>query len=236
MMGEMETIRNIIIGGELPALTALLLGLIVALHPCLIATNVAAMGYIAGGTRSSRGVFLRGVAYTVGRMAGCTLLGVVLIAVVRHGVDVLSIGKTFGSWGEKLLAPVLIIIGIYLLTAHFLHRHEHCHTVDDGGRAVKGYGGCFVLGMLLSLSFCPESAIVFFGMVIPMSAEAHGGYLLPLVFAVGSAVPAVALAWCMAYGMANMAALRGKMHVVQRWLSAAVGIMFIIAGVICLLF
>ena len=232
---EMETIRSIIYDGQVPALTALLLGLIVALHPCLVATNVAAMGYMAGGAGRKRSVFLRGVAYTLGRMASCTLLGVALIAIVRRGADVLAIGETAGAWGERLLAPVLLLIGLYLIFARFIHRREHCHTVNGGDKAVKGYGGCFALGVLLSLTFCPESAIVFFGMVIPMSAEAHGGYLLPVVFALGSAVPAVALAWCMAYGMAGLAAVRGKMHVVQRWLSAAVGIMFIIAGVMCLL-
>ena len=231
----MDTITSIIIDGHVPALAALLLGLIVALHPCLVATNVAAMGYMAGGAGRKRSLFLRGVAYTIGRIAGCTLLGAALIAVVRRGVDVLSIGAAAGVWGERLLAPVLILIGLYLILAHFIHRREHCHTLNGGDKAVKGYGGCFALGVLLSLTFCPESAVVFFGMVIPMAAEAHGGYLLPVVFAIGSAVPAVVLAWCMAYGMANMAALRGKMHVVQRWLSVAVGILFVLAGAICLL-
>ena len=88
--------------------------------------------------------------------------------------------------------------------------------------------------MLLALSFCPESAIVYFGMLMPLSARSPGGYLLPIVFSVATSIPAVLLAWGVAYGIGGTSAMKRKMGVVQRWINVVVGALFIAAGVFCL--
>lgn len=232
----MGIVDSIIGGGQLPAVTAFLLGLIVALHPCPLATNIAAMGYIAKDGAAGKRVFARGIVYTIGRVAGYALLGVVLVAVIKGGVDILSLGNKIGEWGERLLGPILIIIGLYLLATRFIHKEEHCHTVNGMKYWTRGWGGCFLLGMLLALSFCPESAIIYFGMIIPMSADVHAGYLIPVSFAVATSIPAFILAWCFAYGIKTISAMRGKMHVLQQWINTIVAILFIAAGIFCLIF
>lgn len=159
-----------------------LLGLIVALHPCPLATNIAAMGYIARDVANRRRVFLNGLFYTFGRMIAYSVLGMVLIVVLRNGADMLSLGHWFSEWGERLLAPVLIVIGLYFMLGHLIHRHEHCPDVHSRGHRFHGAGGSMALGLLLALSFCPESAVVYFGMLMPLSVESHGGFMLPVVF------------------------------------------------------
>lgn len=231
----MEFTDSIINSGQLPALTAFLLGLIVALHPCLLVTNIAAMGYIAKDADTGRRVFMRGLSYTAGRIVGYAVLGLILAVLVRRGLDILSIGDALGEWGERLLGPLLIIIGVYLMTARFIHK-EHRHTVGGKRHGARGMAGSFTLGILLALSFCPESAIVYFGMIIPMSAKSQAGYLLPTVFAVATSVPAVILAWCFASGVTNISAVRDKMHILQQWMSVSVALLFIIAGIFCLVF
>ena len=222
--------------GGLPAVTAFVLGLIVALHPCPLATNIAAMGYIGSSIGGRRRLFMRGLAYAVGRVAGYSLPGMVLAILVRHGIDVLAVGDTLGRWGERLLAPVLIVAGVYFIVAHLLHNEEHCHTVGNGRRWARTYTGSFLLGVLLALAFCPESAIVYFGMIIPMAAENSdgAGYLLPAVFAVATSLPVIILAWCFAYSMTKLAAVRRRMHDVQRWMSIIVGALFVAAGLLLL--
>ena len=230
----MEFVQSIIGNNGFPVLTAFLLGLIVALHPCPLAANVAAMGYLARDVHDRRRVFLNGLAYTAGRILAYSLLGAVLIAVFRGSGGVDAVGRWFGEWCEKLLAPVLIAVGLYFILDRFLHRHEHCPDVPVRGRGFSGFWGSLLLGVLLALSFCPESAIVYFGMLMPLSARYSGGYLLPVVFSVATSVPAVLMAWAVAYGMGGMQAVKNKMHAVQRWRNIVVGVLFIGAGVFCL--
>ena len=217
-----------------PVVTAFLLGLIVALHPCPLAANVAAMGYLAKDARNRRRVFVNGLAYTGGRVLAYSVLGVVLIAVFRGSGGMEAVGCWFGEWGEKVLAPVLIVIGLYFILDRFLHRHEHCPDVPARGRGLRGFWGSLLLGVLLALSFCPESAIVYFGMLMPLSARSPSGCLLPVVFSVATSIPAVCLAWAVAYGISGTEAMRKKMQLVQRWINVVVGVLFIGAGVFCM--
>ena len=217
-----------------PVVTAFLLGLIVALHPCPLAANVAAMGYLAKDARNRRRVFVNGLAYTAGRVLAYSVLGVVLIAVFRGSGGMEAVGRWFGEWGEKVLAPVLIVIGLYFILDRFLHRHEHCPDVSARGRRLRGTWGSLLLGVLLALSFCPESAIVYFGMLMPLSARTPSGYFLPVVISVATSIPAVCLAWAVAYGISGTEAMRKNMQLVQRWINIVVGVLFIGAGVFCM--
>lgn len=169
-------------------------------------------------------------------MIAYSVLGMVLIVVLRNGADMLSLGHWFSEWGERLLAPVLIVIGLYFMLGHLIHRHEHCPNVHSRGHRFHGAGGSMALGLLLALSFCPESAVVYFGMLMPLSVESHGGFMLPVVFSVATAIPTVLMAWAVAYGLAGLSAMKERMHVLQRWVSVGVGVLFIGAGVFCLFF
>lgn len=232
----MDWIQNIIDNTQFPVVTAFLLGLAVALHPCPLATNVAAMGYIAKDVNDRRRVFMNGLFYTLGRILAYSVLGVVLAVILRGSADMLSVGRWFGEWGERLLSPVLIIVGLYFLMSRFLHRHEHCPDVKARGRRFHGLGGSMLLGVLLALSFCPESAIVYFGMLMPMSANLSGGYLLPVVFSLATAIPTVLLAWGVSCGISGTEAVRGRVHIVQKWTNTVIGVLFIGAGVFCAFF
>lgn len=229
----MDIIQSITENNNFPILTAFLLGLIVALHPCPLAANIAAMGYIARNAAEKHRVFINGLVYTAGRLIAYSLLGAVMLGVFRNSVDMESVGRWFTTWGETLLGPILIVVGLYFVLDRVIHRHEHCPDVSARARRFHGTWGCFILGVILALSFCPESAIVYFGMLIPMSANSTTGYLLPVVFAVATSVPAVILAWGVAYGINGMPAIRNKMHIIQKWMSTVVGIIFIAAGGYC---
>lgn len=230
----MEFVQSIIDNSSFPVLTAFLLGLIVALHPCPLAANVAAMGYLARDMHDRRRVLVSGLVYTAGRVLAYSVLGIVLIAVFRGSGGTEAVGRWFGQWGERLLAPVLIIVGCYFLFGRFIHKHEHCLDVPVRGRKFRGLWGSLLLGVLLALSFCPESAIAYFGMLMPLSARSSGGYFLPVVFSVATSLPAVVLAWAVAYGVSGTSVVRNRMHAVQRWINTIVGLLFVGAGVFCL--
>lgn len=117
----MECLQHLLDGSTVPILTAFLLGLLTAVSPCPLATNIAAVGYISKDLENRRRVFLNGLLYTLGRVATYTLLGAVLIAVLRAGASVFAIQKAIGKWGEMLIAPALILIGLFMLFGHRLN-------------------------------------------------------------------------------------------------------------------
>lgn len=232
----MDFILNIIENSQWPVLTAFLLGLAVAIHPCPLATNIAAMGYIARHVHDRRRVITCGLYYTLGRMAAYSLLGAALVFAVKKGMMSTSVGEAFGEWGERLLAPLLILIGLYFIFSARLHKEEHCPNVNSRSGKLTGLGGSFLLGVLLALSFCPESAIVFFGMLIPLSAKSLYGYSLPVVFSLATAIPTVLMAWAVAYGISGSTVLSKHIATAQRWINATVGVLFIGAGLFCCFF
>lgn len=227
----MEYLQNLSDGSTIPMLTAFLLGVLTAISPCPLATNIVAVSYISKNPENRRRIFFDGLFYTLGRVTAYTLLGAVLISVLREGASIFAIQKFIGKWGEILIAPVLVLIGTFMLFGHRLNLpkfgiSDRCAKIAHGGR-----WGAFMLGVIFSLTFCPTSGVFYFGMLIPMSAAETGGYLLPAVFAVGSGLPIVALAWILAYSIAGLAAFYNRMQVIQKWLATAAGMLFVAAGI-----
>ena len=214
-----------------PLVTALLLGLLTALSPCPLATNIAAIGYIGKDIEDRRSVFRKGLLYTLGRVVAYTLLGIVLIGIIRSGASMFGVQKFIGTWGELLLGPLLIVIGLLMLFGHRLNLPQFGFNGKGEGLAKKGSWGAFLLGVLFAMAFCPSSGMFYFGMLIPMSATATMGYLLPVVFAVATALPVLIVAWILAYSAGEIGKFYGRVKTIERWLSIVVGVGFIIVGI-----
>lgn len=117
----MEWLQALLDNSSTPVLTAFLLGLLTAISPCPLATNIAAIGYIGKDIEDRRRVFLSGLLYTAGRIVAYTVLGLVLILVIRQGASMFGIQKFISTWGEMLLGPALIVIGLLMLFSHRLN-------------------------------------------------------------------------------------------------------------------
>ena len=227
----MEWLQSLLDSSTTPAVTAFLLGLLTALSPCPLATNIAAIGYIGKHIESRRGVFVQGLLYTLGRTVAYTLLGVVLIIVVRSGASVFGIQKFIATYGEMMLPPALLLIGLFMLLGDRL-RLPSLGMGDRGERlARRGGVGALLLGVLFALAFCPTSGVFYFGMLIPMSATATMGYLLPVLFALATALPVLVVAWILAFSAGQIGVVYGKMQAIQRWLNIVVGVLFIGIGI-----
>lgn len=227
----MEYLQNLLNGSTVPILTAFLLGLLAAMSPCPLATNIAAAGYLSKDLENRRRIFFNGLFYTLGRIVAYTLLGGVLIAVLREGASIFTIQKTIGKWGEAMIFPALILIGLFMLFGHRLNLPKFGFSGRSELIGLRGEWSAFLLGVLFSLAFCPTSAVFYFGMLIPMSAAETGGYLLPAVFAIGAGLPVAIVAWILAYSVAGLGAFYNRMQTIQKWLTRIVGMFFIAAGI-----
>lgn len=226
----MEYLQNLLDGSTVPAVTAFLLGLLTAISPCPLATNITAIGYISRDITDRNRIFRDGLLYALGRIAAYTLLGAVLIAILREGASMFALQKTISRYGEMLLAPALILIGLFMLFGHKLKLPQFGFS---GGDRIKKRGGwgALLLGVLFALAFCPTSGIFYFGMLIPMSATETGGYLLPAVFALATALPVVAVAWILAYSVAGLGRFYSRMQAFQKWFNRIVALLFIAVGI-----
>ena len=227
----MEWLQTLLDNSTTPALTAFLLGLLTAVSPCPLATNIAAIGFIGKDIENRRRIFRNGLLYTLGRVVAYTVLGIVLILVLREGSSLFGIQKFIGKYGELILGPALLCIGLFMLFGSKLKLPAFGFKGNGENLARKGGWGALLLGMLFVMAFCPTSGVFYFGMLIPMSATATAGYLLPVLFAIATALPVLIVAWILAFSVQHIGRFYGKMQTVQKWLNGIVGGVFTAIGV-----
>lgn len=227
----MEWLQTLLDNSTTPVLTALLLGLLTAVSPCPLATNIAAIGFIGKDLENRKQIFIRGLLYTAGRITAYTALSIILLTVLKTGANLFGIQKFVGKYGEMLLGPILLLIGLYMLFGQKLRLPSLGFKGSGENIARRGGWGAFLLGMLFAMAFCPTSGIFYFGMLIPLSATVPAGYLLPAVFAIATALPVLVVAWVLAFSIQRIGTIYGKMQTIQKWLSLIVGILFTAIGI-----
>ena len=227
----MEWLQTLAESSGMPVVTAFALGLLTALSPCPLATNIAAVGFISRDIENRRRIFLNGLLYTLGRIIAYTVLGIVLIGILREGASLFGVQKFIGRYGEMIIGPALLVIGLFMLFGHRLPLPSFGFRGNGEGLARHGGWGAFLLGVLFALAFCPTSGVFYFGMLIPMSAAAEAGWLLPAVFAVATALPVLVIAWILAFSAQRIGVVYGRMQSVQRWLNLVVGVLFVAIGI-----
>lgn len=166
----MDWLQTWLDNSSTPVLTAFLLGLLTALSPCPLATHIAAIGFIGKDIEDRKRIFLNGLLYTLGRVLSYTLLGVILIMVLKGGASMFGIQQTVGVWGEFVLGPLLVAIGLFMLFANRLNLPKFGFNGNAEGLVKKGGWGALLIGILFALAFCPTSGVFYFGMLIPLSA------------------------------------------------------------------
>lgn len=227
----MDILQSWLEGSDVPMLSAFILGLLTAVSPCPLATNITAIGFISKDIESKNRTFIYGLLYTFGRIVAYTLLGALLIWMLRRGIDTFDLQSEVSRWGELLLSPILIILGLLMLFGDKLPLSRFGINASQRIERLRGVWGSVLLGILFAMAFCPTSGLFYFGMLIPMSASVTGGYALPAVYALATGLPVVAVAWIIAYSIGNIAGFYQKMQVFQKWFNRLVAALFIIVGI-----
>ena len=227
----MNFLQSILENSSVPVITAFILGLLTAVSPCPLATNITAIGFIGKDIENRHRIFINGLLYTLGRVVTYTVLGFILIPILREGASMFAVQKAVSKYGEILIAPLLIVIGIYMLDLIKLNIPKISINGEYVKKRTKGSWGALFLGILFSLAFCPSSGIFFFGMLIPLSAAEAGGYLLPVVYAIATGLPVILVAWVLAYSVAGLGKFYNRIQVFEKWFRKIVAILFIVVGI-----
>lgn len=227
----MDWLYTLLDSSTLPPLTAIILGLLTALSPCPLVTNITAVAYLGRELQNRRKTFILGLLYVLGRVLAYSVLGAVLIFVIRRSEDTFGIQDMVSSLGEMLLGPMLIVIGLFMLFGHLLHLPKFGFSGIASGWWTTGYLGSLILGVLFAMAFCPTSGLLYFGMLIPMSAAEAGGYFLPVIYAISTGIPVILVAWVLAFSVSSIGKLQSHIQVIQKWLNIVVACLFVLVGI-----
>ena len=224
----MELLQNLLDSTRVPVLYAFLLGLMTAISPCPLATNITAIAYISKDIDDKRKIFTNGLIYTLGRAISYSLIGLILF----FGASKFHVSKLFTSNGERILGPLLLLIGILMLDVVKLNFPSMGSVTEKiQGRIKQGSPwSALSLGLVFALAFCPYSGVLFFGMLIPMTIASASGLYLPLVFAVATGLPVLLVAYILAFSISSIGNFYKKVQGFQKWFNRLVSLVFIVVG------
>jgi cytochrome c-type biogenesis protein len=224
----MEVLKHIIENTQYSTLAAFILGLMTAISPCPLATNISAIGFISREITDRKRVFISGLVYTLGRAISYTVLAVVLFL----GASQMNISRLFQGWGEKMLGPLLIIIGLFMLDVLKIKFPGFSNLTEKIGFKGKGsYWSTLLLGIIFALAFCPYSGVLYFAMLIPMTIASAGGLYLPVVFAIATGLPVIIFAWLIAYAVGSVGKIYDHIKIFELWFRRVVAVLFIGVGI-----
>ena len=208
--------------------TAVWLGVLTSISPCPLASNVAAISFVGRHVASPRRVVLAGIAYTLGRALTYVLVGVLVVSSI---LSIPSVSLFLQERMNQVLGPLLVVIGAIMLGWLRLPAPSWRRGGALQERAGRGgIGGAGLLGMLFALSFCPVSAGLFFGGLIPLAIGADSRVLLPAVYGVGTGLPVVIFAVLIVLGAQWVGRAFRVLTTIDRTARPVTGIVFILAG------
>lgn len=214
---------------EMPLLAAFSLGLLTAISPCPLATNITATAFIAKGFTDKRKVLVSGVLYTLGRAFSYTVIGLA----IYFGASKFQLARFFQGNGEKYLAPILILIGLVMIGViklDFLGKGNFTNKLSEKFKK-RGLFGAFMLGLIFALAFCPYSGVLYFGMLLPMTVASKQGLYLPIVFAIGTGLPVLLFTYFIAFSMEKVGKAFNIIQKVEKAMRYVAGIIFILTGI-----
>ena len=224
----MDLINSLIDNYNLPMLTAFLLGILTSISPCALATNITAAAFISKDIKTPKYTIFSGLFFTLGRGISYTLLA----TLIYFGLSSFKVSSIFQGWGDKILGPILIIIGLIMFDVIKINLKTSGKTEKIKlWLANKGYFGSLALGMLFAFAFCPYSGVLFFGVLIPLILKSASGLLLPSIFALGTGLPVIIFSFLIAYSMKTVSKVFQSVQKVEKWLRYGVAAIFILTGI-----
>lgn len=214
---------------SLAVVTALWLGILTSVSPCPLATNIAAISFVGRRVEQPRQVVAGGALYTLGRSVTYVVLGAALVFSLISAPYVSNFLQTYMN---KVLGPVLVLVGMFLLgLLQFRWGGPGMSAAMEHRARRAGLWGAFLLGIGFAMSFCPVSAALFFGSLVPLAVRNESAILLPTIYGVGTALPVVVFAIVVALGAHSLGRLFDQVTRVERWARRITGVVFVGVGI-----
>ena len=209
--------------------SAVWLGVLTSISPCPLATNIAAISFIGRRFDSPRATLFSGLLYTLGRVLAYVVVGSLLVLAL---LEAPIVSHVLQKYMNLLLGPILIVVGMLLLEL-IRFRLGGSGVGEKVGKRVQSWGllGALVLGIVFALSFCPISAALFFGSLIPLAVKHQSGFMMPVLYGVGTALPVVVFAVLIVLGARAVGGAFKGITQFEQWARRATGVFFVGLGV-----
>lgn len=224
----MDWLNQLAQNNDFPLLAAFALGLLTAIAPCPLATNITATVFISKTIKNKQKIMLSGVIYTLGRM----FTYVAISAFIYFGASKFHLAKFFQSNGEKYLGFILVLLGLIMLNVIKINFGGSRGFMDKLSERFKNQGlvGSFLLGALFALAFCPYSGALFFAMLIPMTLSSESVLLLPVMFSLGTGLPVIFFALVIAYSIEKLGSYFNAVSKFEKKMRIITGVVFLLTG------
>lgn len=209
--------------------TAMWLGILTSISPCPLATNIAAISFIAQRITHKKIVFLSGILYTIGRSITYIVIGFLIAKAV---VDIPMLSDFLQRYINKILGILLIIAGMVLLELLPINLPAISVSEKTAKKLVeRGFLGSLFLGVLFALAFCPVSAALFFGGLIPVTIKAKSSIVLPLTYGIGTGLPVLIFAGLVSIGTEYVSKFYHRVTRMEFYTKRLTGVIFILVGI-----
>lgn len=224
-----------------PFVAVVVMALLVAINPCPLATVVSSLLFLTGRQTSRRQGWWIATLYALGRALLYFSLGLLSAWLLRTSIQTLQIQEQILYGLEHWLGPLIILLGVLLWLFgrhdhHDHHDHEGHHHEQRQSLERQGAWSWRVLwlGFSSALFFCPATGLIYFGMLVPMTAQAEGavGLLYLGLFALLTASVAYPVYGLIRMGMSRLARFAGGMQRWRKWLNVGVSLLFIVMGIV----
>ena len=213
-------------------LTALWIGILTSISPCPLATNIAAVSFIGKQVTHPLQVLLSGIMYSLGRVMAYVLVGFLII---QGLLSVPAIAQFLQQYMNIILGPLLILVGVILLD--IIKLNLSCSIANGKLQDIAKKGGLlgpFLLGFIFGLTFCPVSAGLFFGSLIPLAVKNNSAFIYPSLYGIGTALPVIGFAILISFGVTSIGKVFDKITVFEKWARKITALIFILIGVFLL--
>lgn len=209
--------------------TAFWFGILTSISPCPLATNIVAISFVGRRVDSPGQVFSAGLLYTFGRSLAYIVLGSLLVASLLSAP---LLAHALQKYMNRALGPILILVGLILLEV-ISFALPGKGLSDRFQKKIESFGvwGAGLLGVLFALSFCPTSAALFFGSLLPLALHQSSGFMLPGVYGIATGLPVLFFAVLIALGANKVGHAFNRIQAFERWARRITGGLFLVIGI-----
>ena len=225
----MEWLQQLSDSSNIPLFTAFVFGIMMAISPCPLAMNITATAWLSKDISDKKRVMFNCAFYALGGALSYTALA----SLIYFGASKLRLARWLQYIDGVLIGVALIVFGILMFD--FLKFNipffNKISSSISSRNLIRNYRNAFLMGVVFALAFCPFTALLFFGGLIPITVASASGLLLPPVFAVAACLPVIVMAWLLNYSVASVGKFYNRTTYFEKWFKRIVAVVFIGAGI-----
>jgi cytochrome c biogenesis protein CcdA len=213
--------------------SALWLGILTSISPCPLSTNIAAISYVGRKVGKPRYVLMAGLLYTAGRSLAYLIVAVI---VTKGLLSIPGVSMFLQRNLNLYTGPLMLLLGIVLLDIwKFSLKGGSISDRVQSKVDSMGIWGAALLGILFALAFCPVSAGLFFGGLIPVAMKNNASAVMAVLYGIGTALPVMLFALLLAFAANRVGMVFRKITAIELWARRVTAVILILVGLYLIL-